>query len=207
MRSRHKLFLLLAFLTISVLSSPGQSSQGNTPLSNDSVAPGQSQFILTASLTAIPAIAAMTGGSNLPDAPSAAQQNAADQASQSQAPAAHSKRYQQGAPPAAVGGTLEMEGRTADKKFWGVTSAMFGSSIADAELTQRCQQIGTCSYVPSALRSRTAMYGIGIPADIGIMYLTYHLKRRHSSFWYMPSALVTAANVYVGMHAYHRATQ
>jgi hypothetical protein len=34
--------------------------------------------------------------------------------------------------------------------------------------------------------------------------LTYHMKRRHNSLWYMPSALVTAANAYVAIHAYHR---
>ena len=58
-----------------------------------------------------------------------------------------------------------------------------------------------------SLRSRKAMYGIGIPADIGIMYLTYHMKKKHSSLWYLPSALVTGANLYVAMHAYHRANQ
>lgn len=106
-----------------------------------------------------------------------------------------------------MGGPLEIESRTADKKFWGLTGAMFGASIADAELTQRCLAIGTCSYVPSSLRSRKAMYGIGIPADIGIMYLTYNMKRKHKQLWYLPSALVTGANLYVAMHAYHRATQ
>ena len=100
-----------------------------------------------------------------------------------------------------------MEGRVADKKFWGVTGAMFGASVADVELTQRCQKIGTCSYVPKSINSRMAMYGIGLPADAAVMYLTYHLKKNHRSMWYVPSALVTAANVYVGVHAYHRTQQ
>jgi hypothetical protein len=207
-RSRYKFFGSLVFVVISVLSSAAQSSLENTVPVNGSVAPGQSQLILTASLNPIPPMAAMQDGSSsqLPDAPSKAQQNASAQTNQSDTP--HGKKYQQqGAPPAAMGGALEIDNRTADKKFWGVTTAMFGASIADAELTQRCQAIGTCSFVPTSLRSRKAMYGIGIPADIGIMYLTYHMKKKHSSLWYLPSALVTGANLYVAMHAYHRANQ
>ncbi len=209
MRSRNKFLFSLAFLAVAVLSTAAQSTPGNTLSWSGSVTPGQSQPILIASLIPVPPTAVMTDDSKLPDAPSAAQQNAADPANQSQAaPAPQGKKYhQQGAPPAAIGGALEMESRTADKKFWGVTTAMFGASVADAELTQRCQAIGTCSYVPSSLRSRKAMYGIGIPADLGIMYLTYHMKKKHSSLWYLPSALVTGANLYVAMHAYHRTTQ
>jgi len=81
---------------------------------------------------------------------------------------------------------------------------MFGASVFDAELTQRCQQEKTCSYVPPSLRSRAAMYGIGLPADFAVAYLTYHMKAKHNHLWYVPSALVTGANVYVGIHAYRR---
>ena len=84
---------------------------------------------------------------------------------------------------------------------------MFGSSIADVELTQRCQEIGKCSYVPKAINSRTAMYGIGMPADFAIMYLSYHMKKEHRSLWYLPPVLVSAANLYVSVHAYHRARE
>ncbi len=100
-----------------------------------------------------------------------------------------------------------MEGSIADKKYIAFTSAMFASSIADIELTQRCQEIGQCSYAPSSLRSRTAMYGIGMPADLAIAYFSYHLKKHHNSLWYLPSAAVTLANAYVGMHAYHRSQE
>ena len=207
MRSRYKFFGSLVFVVVSVLSSGAQSSSENALPVSASNAPGQSQLILTASLNPISSIAATADDSQLPNAPSTAQQNASAQGQSQEAPARSKKFQQQGAPPAALGGALEIDNRTADKKFWGFTTAMFGASIADAELTQRCQAIGTCSYVPTSLRSRKAMYGIGIPADIGIMYLTYHMKKKHSSLWYLPSALVTGANLYVAMHAYHRANQ
>jgi hypothetical protein len=100
-----------------------------------------------------------------------------------------------------------MEERTADKKFWGANTAMFGATVANIELTQRCQKDKTCSYVPSSLNSRFAMYGIALPAEVGVMYLTYHAKERRRSWWYMPPALVAAANAYVAIHAYHRGEQ
>ncbi len=100
-----------------------------------------------------------------------------------------------------------METPTADKKFWGLTGAMFGASVSDVELIYRCEAIGTCSFLPPSMRRRMVMYGIGLPADLGITYLTYNMKRKHKQLWYLPSALVTGANLYVAMHAYHRATQ
>jgi hypothetical protein len=46
------------------------------------------------------------------------------------------------------------------------------------------------------------MYGIGIPADLGIAYLTYYMKKRHSSMWYVPAAVVAGANLFFGVRAY-----
>jgi hypothetical protein len=90
------------------------------------------------------------------------------------------------------------------RKYWALTSAMYSASIADAELTHHCLQQKTCAFLPNALYNRAALYGIGIPADIGIMYLTYCMKGKHSPIWYVPSAFVTAANIYVGAHSYRR---
>jgi hypothetical protein len=170
-----------------------------------SVVPDTHQELVLASLSGVPVLS-LSGDASLPDAPSASKADAAAPAPAA-SPEPIRKSSSQGAPPAAVGGPFGMEGRVADKKFWGMTTAMFGASVADVELTQRCQEIGTCSYVPKAINTRTAMYGIGIPADVAIMYLSYRMKREHRSMWYLPEALVTAANLYVGMHAYHRLQQ
>ena len=40
--------------------------------------------------------------------------------------------------------------------------------------------------------------------SVGVSYLTYRLKRDRKSWWYLPSALVTTANVYVAIHDYRR---
>jgi hypothetical protein len=143
-----------------------------------------------------------TSTSELPDNPTP-QQNAAKESDAEVQPKSHGKKYS-GAPPAASGGPFEMSGGTADKKYWGATGLMFGSTVADIELTQRCQEVGQCSYAPSSLRSRAAMYGIGLPANAGLAYLSYRMKKHHSPIWFAPQVLMTGANAYVSLHAYRR---
>ena len=81
---------------------------------------------------------------------------------------------------------------------------MFGASVLNAELTERCITQKTCSFLPSFLSSRTAMYGIGIPADFAVAYLSYRMKRKHNPLWILPEALVTGANIYVAAHSWRR---
>ena len=113
------------------------------------------------------------------------------------------KRQSHGAPPAALGGPLGVDRTVADRNYLALTGGMFGASIANAELTIRCLQVhASCNDVPSSLQSRAALYGIGIPADFGIAYLTYHMKKKHSRIWYVPAATVTVANVFLSVRAY-----
>jgi hypothetical protein len=80
---------------------------------------------------------------------------------------------------------------------------MFGASVFNAEMTLHClKEHPDCNDVPPSFRSRTALYGIGIPADLGVAYLTYFMKKKHSSMWYVPAAVVTGANLFLGMRAY-----
>jgi len=91
------------------------------------------------------------------------------------------------------------------KEFAAVPHALgpVRASAGPAELTIRClQQHPSCNDVPSSLRSRVALYGIGIPADLGIAYLTYHMKKKHSRIWYVPATLVTGANAFLSVRAY-----
>ena len=191
MRNRYRRFnVCIAFVLASAFSLQAQSDR---QLQGDPAQP-----LLTARVDASPAIG--SNDSELPDAPSATkpETSAPDP---SAAPAV--KRESHGAPPAAMGGPLWVDRSVADRNYLLVTGGMFGASVADAELTIRClQQHSSCNDVPSSLRSRVALYGIGIPADLGIAYLTYHMKKKHSRIWYVPAALVTGANAFLSVRAY-----
>jgi hypothetical protein len=188
-RNSYRSFnILIVFVLASALSLLAQSDR---PLQADPAQP-----LLTARADASPAIASDASG--LPDAPSAAKP-------ETSAPAAAPvvKRESRGAPPAAVGGPLSVDRSVADRNYLLVTGGLFGSSVANAELTIRClQKHAACNDVPSSLQSRAAIYGIGIPADIGIAYLSYHMKKKHSRIWFVPAAAVTGANLFLAVRAY-----
>ncbi len=166
------------------------------------------------------AILALTSGlplrasdAGLPDAPSTSQtQMNQDQTNQNQgvpqSGSAHTSmvnnHFYQGAVPAAKGGPLAVDRSVADLKYLSLTGAMFGASVANAELTQRCLEEKTCKFVPSAFTSRAAMYGAGIPADFAVSYLSYRLKKVHNWFWIVPEAAVTGANMFVAIHSWRR---
>jgi len=102
--------------------------------------------------------------------------------------------------PAATGGLS----RAIDGKYMVAMSAMFASSIVNVEKTNTCLEQHTCSFVPVAFRSRGALYGAGIPAELGVAYLSYKLKEHRHRWWFVPAMVVTGANSYV---AYHSATR
>jgi ABC-type cobalt transport system substrate-binding protein len=82
-----------------------------------------------------------------------------------------------------------------------VTSMLFSSSIANVELTTRCLENGACTKVPSALRSRGALYGVSLPADVGITVLGYYLRRSGHRWWFVPAAMFTVGNAIYAVHA------
>jgi len=105
------------------------------------------------------------------------------------------------APPSAV---RPMPGGTQvpmDKEFLMATGILFGSSIANVELTHRCLENDACTLVPRALVRRRALYGVGLPADAGVTVLGYFLKRSGRRWWFVPAAIVTAGNTIYGIHA------
>lgn len=200
MRNRHKKsYICIAFALVSALSALAQSGRtdvqrwdGLQPKAND---PGEP---LLAALVEAPALA-VSSDSDLPDAPSTTK---ADSSTADPAPPPAVKR-EHGASPAAMGGPLAPDRSVADRNYLLLTGGMFGASVFNAEVTLHCLKEHTdCNDVPSSLHSRAALYGIGIPADLGIAYLTYYMKKRHSSMWYVPAAVVTGANLFFGVRAY-----
>lgn len=125
---------------------------------------------------------------SLPDAPSTV---AAAQSSQNAPVAANEGMQSSPKPPA--NGSLGLP-------FIAANAMLLGSTIADAEIIARCRPTA-CQSVPDAIRSRGALYGIGIPASLGISYISYRIKRGGSRWWIAPVAIFTAGNVVYAVHA------
>ena len=201
MRNRYRKTVIITFVLASAFSLQAQS-EGNDARRMDNFQPqSHSAYVL---LAAKLDGSSVNNGSNgaLPDAPSATSSDATNAGAPMASPVVKNEsRY--GAPPAAVGGPLWADRSVMDRHYFLFTGAMFGASVLNAELTMRClTKHPSCNDVPPALQSRTALYGIGIPADLAVSYLTYYMKRKHNHIWYAPSAAVTGANVFLGIRAY-----
>jgi len=199
-RNRYRwINICIAFVLMSALSLLAQSRRIDGQPSDIQDHPAQP--LLTARLDESSARGSASDESNLPNAPSATKPDAST-ADPAASPAVK-QQSQHGAPPAAMGGPLWVDRSVADRTYLLVTGGMFGASVANAELTLRClNKHPSCNDVPSSLQSRTAIYGIGIPADLGVAYLTYCLKRKHNHMWYVPAAAVTGANLFLAVRAY-----
>ena len=102
-------------------------------------------------------------------------------------------------PPSAVRSTPTPGGmQVADKEFVMATGILFGSSVANVELTHYCLENGECSLVPRALVRRRALFGVGLPADAGITVLGYYLKRSGRKWWFVPAAMSPPAMSFTG---------
>ena len=203
MRNRYKKSCIcIAFALASTLSLMAQSDrmevQGDNLQSN---ANHVSQPLLTARVAEAPVVPSASRESDLPDAPSTTKPDTST-ADPTPPPPPVAKR-EHGAAPAAMGGPLAPDRSVADRNYLLLTAGMFGASVLNAEMTLHClKQHVDCNDVPPSLHSRTALYGIGIPADLGVAYLTYFMKKKHSSIWYVPAAAVTGANLFLAMRAY-----
>jgi len=197
-------YIQTIFITIVLASGLSLQAQsgGNDPQRMDNFQPQDhsAYVLLAARIDESPANSASNGA--LPDAPSATSSDASNAGTPMPSPVVKNEsRY--GAPPAAVGGPLWADRSVMDRHYFLFTGAMFGSSVMNAELTLHClTKQASCYDVPPALQSRAALYGIGIPADLAVSYLTYYMKKKHSHIWYAPSAAVTGANVFLGIRAY-----
>jgi hypothetical protein len=202
-RNRYRRFnICIALALASALPALAQSSRIEAQPGNELQRTGDpAQSLLTAKLVEAPAIGNGSDDTNLPDAPSATK---ADTSTGGPTPSPAIKKESQGAPVAASGGPLWVDRSVADRKYLILNGAMFSASFANAELTLHClSQHASCNDVPPSLKSRAAIYGIGIPADLGVAYLTYCLKRKHNHMWYVPAVAVTGANLFFAYRAYH----
>jgi len=202
-RNRYrKLNICIAFVIAAALSMKAQS-YGIAADGQVKVHPqgNPAQLLLTARLDESPVVGSASDVSELPDAPSTAKP---DTSTADPATPAVRRESSHGAPPAAQGGPLWVDRSVADRNYLLVTGGMIGASIVNTELTMRCfTKHASCNDVPSFFQRRLVLYGIGLPADLGVAYLTYYMKRKHSHLWYVPAAVVTGANVFLGYRAYH----
>jgi hypothetical protein len=199
-------YICIAFVLASAISLLAQSDRMDIQRRDD-LQPKVSddgELQLAAMLAQPPPVAGVSSDSDLPDAPSATKPDAstADPSAPAASPAI--KRESHGAPVAAQGGPLWVDRTVADRTYLALTGGMVGASVANAELTIYCLgRHASCNDVPPSLQSRAAIYGLGIPADMGVAYLTYCLKRKHNHIWYVPAAAVTGANLFFAYRAYH----
>ena len=77
---------------------------------------------------------------------------------------------------------------------------LLGSTIANVEMIANCRPTA-CQAVPSSIRNRGALYGIGIPSSLAISSISYRLKRGGTKFWLLPVAAFTAGNIVYAVHA------
>jgi hypothetical protein len=77
---------------------------------------------------------------------------------------------------------------------------MFASAVTAAETTHRCQNAGSCTAVPSPLKSRAAIYSVAIPASVGIAALSHEMKKHGNHWWYLPSVMTIAADGLLAIH-------
>jgi hypothetical protein len=84
---------------------------------------------------------------------------------------------------------------------WSLQALMFGSTIAAIETTQNCIQAGACTAVPTQFRARSAMYNTGIPLSAGLAILSYEMKKHRSRWWFVPPAMIIAADGIVTSHS------
>lgn len=143
----------------------------------------------------------------LPDAPKANTIDSSDAApSQEPVVKAHKQSWQ-GAPPAARGGSFGVDRQVLDRNYWLWTGGMYAASIANVQATHDCLAERTCAWVPSAFTRRRNMLLAGGSADLGVAYLSYYMKKKHSSLWFVPEAIVTGVNAFVCIHDARRAME
>jgi len=184
--SKAQLWLVMLIIAVASVAAAQSSPLAESPAFR---APGERVLLpvlatgkSAASATAFDARTA----SFLPDAPSAV---AARESWQSAAP----EQETQKPPKSAARGSLGLT-------FLAANGMLLGSTIANVEMIARCRP-SSCQAVPDAIRSRPALYGIGIPSSLAISYISYRMKRAGTRWWIVPVAVFTAGNVVYAVHA------
>ena len=172
-------------------------AQSDSPIAGrgEATAPNRTPLYISAKISSRDAISTTR---ELPDSPGAI----AGKDENDAAPPRRQRSNDHTPSPAAKDLRFSVDSHVADKSYWTMTGLMFSSSIADAELTVRCVGEGKCvQRLRNVPANRPQVYGIGIPGNVGIAYLTYYLKRKHSRFWSVPAAVVTVGNTYFAIRS------
>jgi len=180
----------LAISTSTVAEAQISPAQGLSAMRREAATPAESAVADAIKPLESPPVA--TGASSpadLPDAPSAIAERMSEQE------AAASPGQSSLKSPATSSGSI-------GPMFLAANGALFFSTIANVELIAECRPTA-CQAVPDAIRSRPALYGIGIPASLGISYISYRLKRAGTRMWIVPVAVFTAGNIVYAIHAAH----
>lgn len=101
-------------------------------------------------------------------------------------------------PPSRFRAALE---KHAPAGYWAAQGLMLVSFVAAVETTQSCINKGSCTAIPSPLRTSGAMYAVGLPVVAGAAYLSYYLKKHENRWWYVPSLVVGAGGVVLTTHS------
>ncbi len=184
--------LLVTFLVFSLLPALAQSpgadpdKRADTALNSNSATTAALRSVdvdagRTAELVAAPPVSAEANG--LPDAPSVGRGGDRSSSPTTFTDPGTSEPTFASAPSAE---------RVATRSYWATTAAVFGSNIAAIEVLQSCLAASGCQSIPGPMRSRGAMYGVGLPVAAGVSYLDYYLKKKEKRWWYVPAVVATA---------------
>ncbi len=93
----------------------------------------------------------------------------------------------------------------ADASYWAATTALATTTVANVELTARCQEEGTClTWInPGKGSDRGRLYAYTIPSNFALDYLAYKLKGK-TRLWILPQMAFTAANLFSAGRSYGR---
>jgi hypothetical protein len=90
-------------------------------------------------------------------------------------------------PPIQAGVFRAGETRIIDRKFMLLGGLVFGTTAADMQLTQHCQNAGTCVELnPTVPRALWAKYATNSATNTAVMYWAYRWKKEGKRLWWAP---------------------
>jgi hypothetical protein len=83
-----------------------------------------------------------------------------------------------------------------DRKFLLLNGLVLATTTADMELTQHCQNAGTCVELnPTIPRTRWAKHAVNMPTNLAVMYWSYRWKKQGKRLWWVPPLVDVGAHV------------
>jgi hypothetical protein len=93
----------------------------------------------------------------------------------------------QPAPSAPLLGKAVERTKVMDRKFLLLNGLVLASTTADMELTQHCQNSGSCVEMnPTIPRAHWAKHAVNAPTNLAVMYWSYRWKKQGKRLWWVP---------------------